>query len=179
MENCPPDQVLKLEQTHIDKLNVCNPKCGYNINPKAQNSLGVKRRLDTILKIKQAKLKNPTRYWKGKKLSENHKRKIGKKSIGRNLNKSRGSIEFLKLSDKVGNKNRFRARLKHNRIRWNLGCFKTKEEARLFLDKICELREQLSEIKFNEILKNLMFFNKDKKTNKYEDYKNSIISKAF
>ena len=177
--NCHPDQVLKLEQINIDKLNVCDVRYGYNISPKAQNCLGIKRRPETILKIREAKLKNPIRYWKDKKLSDDHKRKIGIASIGRNLNKSKGSVEFLKPSNKISSKNRFRTRLKHDKKRWNLGCFKTKEEARSFLDNICRLREKLDSIKFNEVLGKLMTLNKDKKTNRYEDYKNSIISKTF
>ena len=41
IENCSPKKVLELEQAYIDKLNCLDSKYGYNINPKAQNSLGV------------------------------------------------------------------------------------------------------------------------------------------
>jgi len=179
VENCSPDDVLELEQKNIDKFNCCDAKYGYNINPKAQNSLGVKRSPETILKIKKAKLENPTRYWQDKKLSDAHKSKIGLASLGRNLNKSKGTIETFKQSDKIDNKNNFRARLNHNRKRWTLGCFEKKEDARSFLDKICDLREKLIDNEFVDILQKLSKTNRDKRTDSYESYKNSIVSEAL
>lgn len=61
--------LIDREQFWIDELNACNDKFGYNIRPRAESNLGIKRSAETRAKISAVQI--------GKKLSEEHKIKIG------------------------------------------------------------------------------------------------------
>lgn len=54
IEQCAPECCVTREQFWIDKLKSANPKYGYNRNPKASSSLGVKRSDETKAKIAAA-----------------------------------------------------------------------------------------------------------------------------
>ena len=126
---CDKKELTQLEQYYIDSLKSYNHNIGYNICELATSSLGVKRREETKIKIRLSKLRNPTRYWSGKKLSKEHKAKIGLRSLGRGLNTHLGAIEFLKATNGYSKKDRFRARIRHNKKRYNLGCYDSREDA--------------------------------------------------
>lgn len=62
------NNLIEREQFYIDML---KPK--YNINPTAGSRLGAKVSKESKDRMRQAKLINPTKHWKGKQLSEEHR----------------------------------------------------------------------------------------------------------
>ena len=74
--NLTKDEACLLEQCYIALYDTTNPKYGYNINLGGEHGLHsdeTKRKLS----------ENNAKYWKGKTLTEEHKRKIGEASKGR------------------------------------------------------------------------------------------------
>lgn len=163
LELCEKDELIDREQYYINTLEACNHSVGYNINKDATSSIGVKRSEETKRRISESKKKNPTRYWKGKSLSCQHKKKIGAKSVGRGLNTHRGSIEFLKAVAGYSKVDRYRARIWHNNRRYNLGCFENREGASLALDRAVEARGRMSDLGFEKHLAKLSALNRNKK----------------
>lgn len=68
-----PNEVLKIEQKYIDKLDTF--KTGFNMSPNAGNSLGRKHSEETKMKI--------SKIQSDKTLSEDHRKKISRSSMGR------------------------------------------------------------------------------------------------
>lgn len=62
------NNLIEREQFYIDMF---KPK--YNINPAAGSRLGAKVSQESKDRMRQIKLINPTKYWEGKQLSEEHK----------------------------------------------------------------------------------------------------------
>lgn len=79
LERVPKSKNLtQREQFWMDKLDVCNPKKGYNMCPIAGSRLGSKASKETIEKIRLSKLGKS-----GGKRTEATKRKISEANIGK------------------------------------------------------------------------------------------------
>lgn len=110
LDGADKEVLLKTEQKYLD--NSCvgkNPLC-INILMVANSHLGIKRRPESIEKLRKAnigrktseKTKEKQRAAKlGKKLSEEHKQKIGNACRGKKINRPKGIIQpkLRKLSD--------------------------------------------------------------------------------
>ncbi len=96
ISTCPSEYCIKMEQWFIDNI-----KPEYNILKRADSRLGVKTSEETKEKQREAKLKNPNFYWKGKKRPEVSEW-LGKKNIGRKqseeekLKRSNSRKEYFK-----------------------------------------------------------------------------------
>lgn len=92
IEYCEIDKLIEREQYWIDSLNPT-----YNIRRTAQSNFGLKRSDATKLKMKDARI--------GRKLSKEHKEKIGLKTLGNKSNLGRKFTEEhkrnLRLSKRV------------------------------------------------------------------------------
>lgn len=97
---------------------------------------GFKHSIETKQRLKEAKLKNPTKYWLGKKRPEmiGNKNALGKKHT--EIWKKQNSERML------GNKNGFK---KGHKIRFKKGCLKYNNKQVLKRDdytcKICSMRD--------------------------------------
>jgi hypothetical protein len=110
IEDATKENILKAEQKHLDQSHVGeNPLC-MNILLIANSHLGVKRRPESIEKLRQINLgrkaneetKTKQRAAKlGTKLSEEHKKKIGNASRGKKINRPKGILmtSLRKLTD--------------------------------------------------------------------------------
>lgn len=173
VEKCDKNCLLKREQYYMDKYDVTNPLLGYNICPNARSSLGVKRTKKSKNKMSATKLMlyasgKLVSTWKGKKLSSDHKRKIGLKSLGRGLNTHVGFVEHLSPSTLGMYKfeDRYRARIWHNKKRWNLGCYLTRKDAEKALVKANKTRKNLGDVEFEKYIFAVSENNKNKRSEK-------------
>jgi len=160
---CEKESLIKLEQNYINLFKCSDKNHGYNICKLAASSLGIKRREETKRRISEAKLKNPTRFWLGKNLTSDHKKKIGQKSVGRGLNSHCGSVETLKKVDGYNNRDCYRARLWHNKKRYNIGCYESYSVASQKLEEVCRFRDAMAESDFLKYLLDLSVKNRNKK----------------
>ena len=168
IERCDKNILLIREQIFIDKFKSANPKFGYNIHFLAKSPLGIKRSKKFKEKCRKRAFQYLAGYWKNKKFSNEHKKHIGLKSIGRNLNRHFGCIELLfpyKFENYQFHK-RYRARIWHNKRRWNLGCFNKKYDAYKTLMKANKLRKIIGDTKFAQYVFAVSENNKNKKSNK-------------
>lgn len=127
LQICSPKNCIKNEQKWIDHYNSADRKCGYNICAIAESSLGVVRSPETRAKVSAAR--------KGKKLSEEHKRKISEGGKGKNLGKRHTDESKRKISlAKTGKKGHRPSDEEIEKLRqrsygnqWNKGRKHTKE----------------------------------------------------
>lgn len=99
LDGADKETILKTEQKHLDQSHVGeNPLC-MNILIVANSHLGVKRRPESVEKLRQVHIgrkaseetKAKQRAAKlGSKLSEEHKRKIGDAARGKKINRPKG-----------------------------------------------------------------------------------------
>jgi group I intron endonuclease len=90
LEYCKEERLKKREQYYIDKYNVFNPYCGYNLSPKTERIIMT----DEIKeKIRQGNL--------GKKKSEEMKKKLSETKLGKPNYKLRGRKRPLEIIEKV------------------------------------------------------------------------------
>lgn len=75
LEYVEKEKLISYEQYWINLTECCDDKLGYNINSVAENSLGIKRSIETKAKMSKSKM--------GRKLTEETKTKIGLSSKGR------------------------------------------------------------------------------------------------
>lgn len=78
IKKCELDELIEQEQYYINIYESCNSKRGYNIEPNAGSSLGIKRSDETRNRISEVR--------KCKKMSEETKEKISKKLKGKKKN---------------------------------------------------------------------------------------------
>lgn len=81
IENCnSKNELNEMEFHYIKQYNTFVP-CGYNLTSGGEGILEYKHTNE----IKEKISKNSSKYWLGKKLSENHKRKMSKSHRGKKL----------------------------------------------------------------------------------------------
>ncbi len=101
LELCSSDTCLELEQQWMDKLNACDLKHGYNINPVAGSMFGrrykLKKPKPPITEETRSKMAAASR---GRKASKEAKAKIAAALIGKNIGKkpSQETIEKIRIA---------------------------------------------------------------------------------
>lgn len=92
LQLCSPEECLREEQKWIDKFDSANSEHGYNINSKADSSLGTKRSEETKARIGAMKIgfkhsvetkDRMSKVKRGKVFSEEHKQRISDALRGR------------------------------------------------------------------------------------------------
>jgi group I intron endonuclease len=79
IETCPIENLIEREQCWMDYFQSYNPKYGYNLSPTAGSQLGYKFNPEDL-------------YWKGKHLTEEHKRKVSEGNKGKKLSEEHINI---------------------------------------------------------------------------------------
>ena len=157
------ENLLIKEQYWIDKLNVCNPKIGYNMCPFASNTLGKKHTEETKQKMRGLKRSEETKQkMRGRKHTEEEKQKMSKKAKSRKhtketkqkIRKSRKNICPLAHLTEEEKKNIYKNISEKTR-------FKFSEEEKSYIIK-CYLTNKsytktlkMYNLKFNQNFKNI------------------------
>jgi len=108
IEECTVEQLIEREQYYIDLYDCCNPLIGYNISPSSNSQLGFKFSKESKEKMSEAaKNRKPfseetreklSKANLGKKLSEEHKKKIGDSNKGKSpTEETREKMRKIKL----------------------------------------------------------------------------------
>ena len=88
------NKLIKIEQNWIDWTKCCDPKIGYNLAPKANSQLGVKRSEETKDKLRKIKRTEEEKirlsiFQKGRKRSEQAKLKMSVSRKGKMYNRNK------------------------------------------------------------------------------------------
>jgi group I intron endonuclease len=92
LEECSPEKCLEREQHYLDLYKSYDPSNGYNLCPKAGNTLGRKHSRETRQKIGQNR-KYGIPYNKGQKISRDLSRKLSKAQ--KNSTKTQAHLAIL------------------------------------------------------------------------------------